>query len=165
MSREAFEKWYAREFKRLPNNDWHETYIAWEAWQAALQSGEPVAWISEEPINGPVLHRSKSSALRFCSNPMPLYTNPQPMVPEWISVDERLPEEETPVLAIVDGYDGLLTVERRWERCDQMTEPYYKDFLYWDWVDNDGQDLEGKVRFWMRLPEMPALQSAGKGGE
>jgi hypothetical protein len=90
---------------------------------------------------------------------------PQPVVPEWISVDERLPEEETPVLAIVDGYDGLLTVERRWERCDQMTEPYYKDFLYWDWVDNDGQDLEGKVRFWMRLPEMPALLSAGKGGE
>jgi hypothetical protein len=89
----------------------------------------------------------------------------QPVVPEWVSVDDHLPEEDTPVLAIVDGYDGLLTVERRWERCNEMTETYYKDFLYWDWVDNDGQDLEGKVRFWMRLPEMPSLLSAGKGGE
>jgi hypothetical protein len=85
------------------------------------------------------------------------------VIPEWVSTDERLPEADTPVLAIVDGYDGLLTVERRWERCDQMTEPYYKDFLYWDWVDNDGQDLEDRVRFWMRLPEPPTLLSAAKG--
>jgi hypothetical protein len=50
MSREAFEKWYAREFKRLPNNDWHETYIAWEAWQAALQSGEPVVDVNQKLV-------------------------------------------------------------------------------------------------------------------
>ena len=56
----------------------------------------------------------------------------QPVVPEWVSVDDRLPEAETPVLAILDGYSGLLTVERRWEHCNEMTEPYYKDFLYWD---------------------------------
>lgn len=81
----------------------------------------------------------------------------------WVSVDDRLPEAETPVLAIVDGYDGLLTLERRWEHCNEMVETYYKDFLYWDWVDNDGQDLEGRVKFWMHLPEPPALPSAGNG--
>lgn len=74
----------------------------------------------------------------------------------WISVNDRLPEPETPVLAIVNGYDGILTVERRWETCNPYIEGYFEDFLYWDWVDNDGQDLEGLITHWMPLPEAPA---------
>jgi hypothetical protein len=129
---------------------------------AALQrSGEPVGEVFEVLCEGRIVYAEVYDGA-VIPHKAKLYTTPQPVVPEWISVDERLPEEETPVLAIVDGYDGLLTVERRWERCNVMTEPYYMDFLYWDWVDNDGQDLEGKVRFWMRLPEMPALLTAGK---
>jgi len=40
--REAFEKWYQSEFKRQPKEGGYETHIAEKAWQAALQSGEPV---------------------------------------------------------------------------------------------------------------------------
>lgn len=76
-------------------------------------------------------------------------------VPKWISVEDEMPKPETPVLAIVDGYDGILTLERRWERCNPMIETYYEDFLYWDWVDNDGQDFEGLVQCWMPLPQPP----------
>jgi hypothetical protein len=139
--------------------------------QASLQhSGEPVVpeWVSATEWNKKIRDSTDKllaeagfepdCSIRHGLAMMNFYSTPQPVVPEWVSVDERLPEAETPVLAIVDGYDGLLTVELRWERCDY-------DFLYWDWVDNDGQDLEGRVRFWMRLPEMPALLSAGKGGE
>jgi hypothetical protein len=36
-----------------------------------------------------------------------------------------------------------------------MMESDFEDFLYWDWVDNDGQDLEDLVTHWMPLPEPP----------
>lgn len=81
-------------------------------------------------------------------------TELEAQLPQWVSVDERLPEPEVMVLAIVDGYDGILTLERRWEVCDPMIESYYKDFLYWDWVDNDGQDLEGRIRYWMPIQQL-----------
>lgn len=74
---------------------------------------------------------------------------------EWISVEAALPEPETMVLGLVNGYDGVLTLERRWERCNPHIEGYFKDFLYWDWVDNDGQDFEFLVSHWMPLPELP----------
>lgn len=73
-------------------------------------------------------------------------------LPKWIDVVDELPEPETAVLAIVDGYDGILTVERRWEHCNPMIESWYEDFLYWDWIDNDGQDFEGRVQCWMPIP-------------
>lgn len=74
---------------------------------------------------------------------------------DWISVKDRLPDPEVAVLAIVRGFDGVLTLERRWEICNPMVEPYFEDFLYWDWIDNDGQDLGGRVAYWMPLPEPP----------
>lgn len=77
---------------------------------------------------------------------------------EWISVKDRLPEPEVMVLATVNGYDGLLTLERRWETCYSMTESDFNDFLYWDWVDNEGQDLEGLVSHWTYAePLFPAF--------
>lgn len=81
---------------------------------------------------------------------------------DWISVDDRLPEPETYVLGIVDGFDGVLTLVRLWETCDPFNESYFEDFLYWDWVDNDGQDLEGKVRYWMPLPQLPTVEILGE---
>jgi hypothetical protein len=75
----------------------------------------------------------------------------------WNDAEEVLPSPEEQVIAIVDGYDGLLTLERRWEICYEHIEPYFKDFLYWDWVDNDGQDLEGRVRYWMYRSDLPEV--------
>jgi len=78
--------------------------------------------------------------------------------PKWISVEDELPEPETPVLAMVNGYDGILTLERRWEICDPFEEAYFKDFLYWDWIDNDGQQLDELVSHWMPRPPQPEVK-------
>ena len=77
---------------------------------------------------------------------------------QWISVEDKLPEPEIPVLAIVNGFDGILTLERRWEICNPHIECYFPDFLYWDWIDNDGQYFEDRVTHWMPLPEPPKEQ-------
>jgi hypothetical protein len=88
MSREAFEKW--AQGKSLLINIREEMmyaagYInvkemAWEAfcagWQAALQSGEPVAWMSP---NKQSLEFSRPDTV-YGSHTIPLYTNPQPVV-------------------------------------------------------------------------------------
>lgn len=74
---------------------------------------------------------------------------------DWISVKDELPEPETMVLGIVDGYDGILTLERRWELCNPLVESCFTDYLYWDWVDNDGQDFCERVRYWQYLPQLP----------
>ena len=73
----------------------------------------------------------------------------------WINVEEKLPEPETPVIAIVGGYDAPIVIELRWETCNSMVESYFKDFLYWDDPNNDGQDYQDLVSFWQPLPEMP----------
>ena len=90
MSREAFEKWYfedtgLRAVWVRPD----ERYTAatamqerlWRAWQAAQQhSGEPVAWMSP---NKQSLEFSRPDTV-YGSHTIPLYTNPQPVVPpQW----------------------------------------------------------------------------------
>jgi hypothetical protein len=85
-AREAFEKW--AQGKSLLINIREEMmyaagYInvkemAWEAWQAALQSGEPVAWMSP---NKQSLEFSRPDTV-YGSHTIPLYTTPQPVFPE-----------------------------------------------------------------------------------
>jgi hypothetical protein len=85
-AREAFEKW--AQGKSLLINIREEMmyatgYIsvkemAWEAWQAALQSGEPVAWMSP---NKQSLEFSRPDTV-YGSHTIPLYASPQPVVPE-----------------------------------------------------------------------------------
>ena len=88
--REAFEKWYMSRgwvdtFDPLIKHD-HGAYIvaetceAWEAWQAALQhsESEPVAWMSP---NKQSLEFSRPDTV-YGSHTIPLYTTPQPVVPE-----------------------------------------------------------------------------------
>ena len=74
---------------------------------------------------------------------------------DWISVDERLPTPETPVL-VTTKQDGMQVLFRVWERCNPMIEPYYPDFLYWDDPKNDGMCIEDdQITHWMPLPEPP----------
>ena len=71
---------------------------------------------------------------------------------KWISVDERLPENETPVL--IWHRDRLRIAEIRTE--EPGWEDTYKAFEYWDEPYNDGQDIEwGDVSHWQPLPEPP----------
>lgn len=74
---------------------------------------------------------------------------------EWISTKDRLPETETPVLAIVSTLEAPVVLELRWEICNTMIESYFKDFVYWDDPNNDGQDYADNVTHWMPLPKIP----------
>jgi len=58
---------------------YNDMWCAWQhAWQAALQSGEPVAWMSP---NKQSLEFSRPDTV-YGSHTIPLYASPQPVVPE-----------------------------------------------------------------------------------
>lgn len=73
----------------------------------------------------------------------------------WIDPNQRLPEPETPVLALVHGLDYPIVLELRWETCNEMIESYFKGFLYWDNPHDDGQDYGDRVFAWQSLPLDP----------
>lgn len=64
-----------------------------------------------------------------------------PAVQQWISVKDRLPEDEKKVLCILD--DGFLCI---------------LEWCSWDWLWNDGHNVyaEKDVTHWMPLPQPPA---------
>jgi hypothetical protein len=95
-AREAFEKW-AQGNSLLLNIREELMYaagyinvkeMAWEAWQAALQSGEPVAWMYEhdgmvhDEFHQPVFTTRRWDFVNEPYTESPLYTTPQPVVPE-----------------------------------------------------------------------------------
>lgn len=65
------------------------------------------------------------------------------------------PPPDTLVIACVNGINGLIILERRWECCNPFEESYFADFLYWDDPNNDGQDYQDMVVAWHELPEPP----------
>jgi len=81
--REAFENWWSdpKTNRRLTDMNEGRALYLWKAgWQAALQSGEPVfMWCkaSDDPREQDVV--DVDCACEYC---VPLYTTPQPMVPE-----------------------------------------------------------------------------------
>jgi hypothetical protein len=75
-------------------------------------------------------------------------------MPEWISVRDKLPQDETPVLII---YNGEIHVgEIRWE--SPSWEETFKAFWYWDNPYDDGQDWDWDyITHWMELPKIPQI--------
>jgi len=75
----------------------------------------------------------------------------------WISVEDRLPADETPVLAVVFGKPRI--AELRWEKPGW--EDTFTAHQYWDDPEDDGQDWQwSDVTHWMQLPAAPAPQAA-----
>lgn len=70
----------------------------------------------------------------------------------WISVKDKLPPDETPVLILLSG---IPTVgELRWEH--PSFEDTFKAFRYWDSPTKDGQAWEWlDITHWMPLPNAP----------
>jgi hypothetical protein len=70
----------------------------------------------------------------------------------WISVEERLPEDETPVLIYRNG--AAQVGELRWE--SPGWEDTFHPYRYWDDPHDDGQDWEWhSITHWMPLPAAP----------
>lgn len=71
---------------------------------------------------------------------------------EWISINDDLPPEETPVLIIRKGVVRI--GERRWDHPSFGDS--YKAFWYWDDPNDDGQDWENdEITHWRTLPSVP----------
>lgn len=72
---------------------------------------------------------------------------------QWISVEDRLPQDETPVLAIYRQTEYIVA-ELRWEH--PSFEDTYKAFRYWDSPYDDGQAWEWQdITHWMPIPSAP----------
>lgn len=79
----------------------------------------------------------------------------QPVAPEWISVSDRLPENEDYVLA-ADSYDKYLNNPPR-QQVACFGDWFGDGETTWD--DGDGNDLIlNQVTHWMPLPAAPVLQ-------
>lgn len=70
----------------------------------------------------------------------------------WISIEEQLPPEETPVLVMYRGEHRIL--ERCWEHPTR--EDGFRPYWFWDDPNFDGQNIDcDEVTHWMFLPEIP----------
>lgn len=63
---------------------------------------------------------------------------------DWISVEDRLPEEGTRVL--IYRKDGEMTVDYRINICDS----------YWIWCGLTDEEMQ-RITHWMPLPEPPVI--------
>ena len=85
------------------------------------------------------------------------YSIPSVDIPQWISVEERLPKSRDWVLVWHTGYKTPKKAKYLYECC--------KEFVFdggggvWD-IDG-WKDLEGVVTHWMPLPEPPKEETDG----
>ncbi len=150
MSREAFEKW-AQGKSLLINIRQEMMYaagyisvkeMAWKAWQAALQSGEPVAVVEKGVLNWIDGKQFDCEA--------DLYTHPQPAVPESWRPIETAPKDSTPV---------LLGWYETWPKLEWVTESAAAGNA--DIARRGTGYLHGYATHWIPLPKPPVI-SAGK---
>ena len=128
--------------------------------EAKLREQEPVAWFDKDMCILFEEDRESSKEILIKMGWKPVFTNPAPIPEGWISVGDRLPEDETPVLIIFNG--EIVIGERRWD--NPGFEDTYKAFWYWDDPTDDGQDWgRDEVTHWMPLPKPP--MAAARSGE
>lgn len=71
---------------------------------------------------------------------------------KWISVEDRLPEPEEPVLVLApDKHKYPFIGALYWEVCSRIIEPRFRFSLYWGNCDDDGVNLESSVTHWKPL--------------
>jgi hypothetical protein len=74
--------------------------------------------------------------------------------PQWISVADRMPADETPVIALLAGLPVI--AERCWDRPGY--EDTYNAYRYWDSPTSDGQEWDA-ITHWLPLPTAPKEQA------
>ncbi len=74
------------------------------------------------------------------------------VMPQWISVKDRLPEIDQDVLVIKDGLYGLAC--RKIVERQKLPPPQFNNIEIWEW-DYGFEAREGQVTHWQKLPEPP----------
>lgn len=75
---------------------------------------------------------------------------------DWISCEERLPPDETPVIIARSKDPAPRIGEIRWDH--PSWEETYQSYRYWDDPNDDGQCWEwDSVTHWVPLPDLPLL--------
>lgn len=72
-------------------------------------------------------------------------TSPTIPVPQWISAEDRLPEEQKEVLIYLPEYDSV-------EMASLFTIP---SMNLREWVQNEDAYMLDEVSYWMPMPEPP----------
>lgn len=73
----------------------------------------------------------------------------------WIVCSDKLPEEDEPVLIVLDGGVRIGELRREHPSWDETWESY----IYWDDPEDDGQGWDWEsVSHWMPLPTPPASE-------
>lgn len=98
----------------------------------------------------PITYEMKQNAVTIAdmSNIMRNWVCRQPTVPaygQWISVEERLPEERKEVLIYLPEYDSV-------EMASLFTIP---SMNLREWARNEDTYMLDEVSYWMPLPEPP----------
>lgn len=70
----------------------------------------------------------------------------------WFSCSEKLPDEDTPVLIVLDGVVRIGELRREHPSWEETWQSYQ----FWDDPTNDGMDWDwDSVTHWMPLPALP----------
>ena len=80
-------------------------------------------------------------------------------VPQWISVNDRLPEEDKDYLVITNDFGKYSSVKIRSFAKDGETIDEYdlagKKYVWYFWSNEYGYVSTNSVTHWMPLPELP----------
>lgn len=97
-----------------------------------------------EPYKNPDLDRYAATKLRQVADVLQ---------PQWFSVNDYLPPDETPVLVLRSG--AVRVGELRWDYPGH--EDTYNAFRYWDDPNNEGQCWDdGEITHWSPIQQPPA---------
>lgn len=151
--RYAFEAWAAEnQFDiRRPNKSYLNTCTdyAWLGWQAGRAALPPVAAVwGTSPIDSPEYQAAQAGKNQEARARLDAIAGPVAAVPDWISVDDLLPEDNQVVIILFWPFDNR-------ENAQIVGQAEHYDGVF---LTDDGEDHHFPSH-WMPRPPLPVVPS------